>query len=87
MTLPLITVIVALVAYPAGYAIWLSMLDRSTAKFVGLANFGRLLGGTRFWTLVAQTSLYALTAVALSAVIGFVIAQLVHTIPSEGQRR
>ena len=87
MTLPLITVMALLVAYPAGFAIWLAMLDRGTTKFVGLANFARLLGGSRFWALVAQTSLYALTAVVLSAVSGFVMAQLVHTIPSKGQRK
>jgi len=87
MTLPLLTLIAVLVAYPAGYAVYLSMLDRKMTKFVGLANFARLAGGNRFWMLVIQTCLYALIAVALSAILGFVIAHLVHNIPAKGQRK
>ena len=41
MTLPLLTLIAVLVAYPAGYAIYLSMLDRKMTKFLGLANYFR----------------------------------------------
>jgi multiple sugar transport system permease protein len=87
MTLPLITLIVALVAYPAGYAIYLSMLDRTTTRFVGLANFSLLAGRDRFWTIVYQTCLFAVTAVALKAIIGFGLAHLVHNIPTKGQRK
>jgi multiple sugar transport system permease protein len=87
MTLPLITVIVALVAYPAGYAIYLSMLDRSMTRFVGLGNFARLAGSKGFWMLVGQTCVYALTAVALSTLIGFVVAHLVNNIPAKRQRK
>ena len=87
MTLPLLTLIAVLVAYPAGYAIYLSMLDRKMTKFLGLANFARLAGGDRFWMLVTQTCLYALIAVALSAILGFVVAHLVHNIPAKGQRK
>jgi multiple sugar transport system permease protein len=82
MTLPLITVIVALVAYPTGYAIYLSMLDRSMTRFVGLANFALLVSRDRFWMVVYQTSLFAITAVALKAIIGFVLAHLLHNIPA-----
>ena len=39
MTLPLITLMIVLVAYPTGYAIYISMLDRGMTKFVGLAQF------------------------------------------------
>jgi multiple sugar transport system permease protein len=87
MTLPLITLIVTLVAWPAGYAIYLSMLDRRMTRFVGLDNFARLAGSSRFWTLVYQTCLFTLAAVALSALIGFVVAHLVHNIPTRGQRK
>jgi multiple sugar transport system permease protein len=87
MTLPLIALLLALVAYPAGFAVYLSMLDRTTTRFVGLANFARLAGSDRFWMLVLQTCLYALIAVGLSAIIGFVVAHLVHNIPPRGQRK
>jgi multiple sugar transport system permease protein len=87
MTLPLITLIAALVAWPAGYAIYLSMLDRRMTRFVGLDNFARLAGSPRFWTLVYQTCLFTLAAVVLSALIGFAVAHLVHNIPAKGQRK
>jgi multiple sugar transport system permease protein len=87
LTLPLLTLIVVLVAYPAGFAIYLSMLDRKMTKFVGLANFARLVGSDRFWMVVYQTCLYALIAVVLSAIIGFAVAHFVHNIPTKGQRK
>jgi len=87
MTVPLLTMIVVLVAYPAGFAIWLSMLDRKAAKFVGLANFSRLVGSERFWTLVGQTCAYAVIAVVLQAAIGFAVAHFVNNIPTKGQRK
>ncbi|NQW49894.1 MAG: sugar ABC transporter permease [Rhodospirillales bacterium] len=87
MTLPLIALIAGLVAYPAGYAVYHSMLDRRLTRFVGLDNFARLASGDRFWMVVYQTCLYALIAVALSGIIGFVVAHLVHNIPTRDQRK
>jgi multiple sugar transport system permease protein len=87
MTLPLLTVIVALVAYPAGYAIWLSMLDRRMTRFVGLDNFAFLFGRHSFWMVLYQTCLFALTAVILKAIIGFALAHFVHNIPARSQRK
>jgi multiple sugar transport system permease protein len=87
MTLPLITLIVGLVAYPAGYAIYLSMLDRTTTRFVGLANFAYLIGRDRFWMTVWQTCLFAFMTVVLKSIIGFVAAHLMHNIPTKGQRK
>ena len=43
MTSPLILLIGILVAYPAGYAVWLAMLNKSMTKFVGLGTFEFLL--------------------------------------------
>ncbi|MBS0224378.1 MAG: sugar ABC transporter permease [Proteobacteria bacterium] len=86
MTLPLITVIVVLLAYPMGYALYLSLLDRHMTRFVGLHNFALLIGWARFWGALYQTSLFTITAVILKAIIGFVVALLVHNIPAKGQR-
>jgi multiple sugar transport system permease protein len=38
MALPLILLILILVAYPAGYAVWLATLNKSMTKFVGLGT-------------------------------------------------
>src|SRR4051812_42767288 len=74
MTLPLIVLIFALVAYPAGYAIWLATLNKSMTKFVGLGNFAFLFKRPPFWEIFFQSSLFAITAVIFKAMIGFIVA-------------
>ena len=87
MALPLILLIGILVAYPAGYAIWLAMLNKSMTKFVGFGNFEFLFKRPTFWDIVFQSCLFAITAVIFKAIIGFVVAHFVHNIPSKGQRK
>jgi len=52
MCLPLIVIIAGLVAYPAVYAIYLSMLNKSQTRFIGLGNFSFLLSRDVFWMVV-----------------------------------
>ena len=87
MALPLILLIFILVAYPAGYAIWLSMLNKSMTKFVGFGNFDFLFKRATFWEIVLQSCLFAITAVIFKAFIGFVVAHFVNNIPTKGQRK
>jgi multiple sugar transport system permease protein len=87
MALPLILLITILVAYPAGYAVWLSMLNKSMVRFVGFGNFEFLFKRQTFWEVVAQSCLFALTAVLFKAMIGFVVAHFVNNIPTKGQRK
>jgi len=87
MALPLIVLIVSLVAYPAGYAIYLAMLNKGMTRFVGFGNFDFLFGRETFWMVVYQSCLFAITAVIFKAIIGFVVAHFVHNIPSKGQRK
>src|ERR671924_391010 len=87
MALPLILLITILVAYPAGYAIYLAMLNKGMTKFVFLKNFDFLFGRDTFWMVVYQSCLFAITAVVFKAIIGFVVAHFVHNIPSKGQRK
>jgi len=87
MTLPLIILILALVAYPAGYAVYMAMLDRGMTKFVGLGNFEYLLGRRTFWMVVYQSCLFTFAAVFFKAIIGFAVAHFVHNIPTRGQRK
>jgi multiple sugar transport system permease protein len=87
MALPLIVLILLLVAYPAGYAVYLAMLNKGMTKFVGLGNFDFLFGRETFWMVVYQSCLFAITAVIFKAIIGFVVAHFVHNIPSKGQRK
>jgi multiple sugar transport system permease protein len=85
--LPLITVIAALVIYPAGYSLHLATLNKSMQHFVGLSNFSFLFRRSTFWMVVEQSVLFAVTAVIFKAVVGFVVAHFVHNIPQKGQRK
>jgi multiple sugar transport system permease protein len=87
MTLPLIAVIAGLVAYPAGYAIYLSMLNRRMDEFVWLLNYEILIESETFWLVAWQSCLFAVTAVVAKALIGFWLAHMLHHIPTKGQRK
>jgi multiple sugar transport system permease protein len=87
MALPLIVLIAALVVYPAGFALYLSTLNRSMEEFVGFENFEYLFERETFWMVVWQSCIFAITAVLFKAVIGFIVAHLVHNIPLKGQRK
>ena len=87
MALPLILLIASLVIYPALYAIWLSMLNKSLERFVGLANFRFLFTRETFWMVVEQSCIFAIGAVIFKALIGFCVAHFVHNVPAKGQRK
>lgn len=86
MCLPLILLVGGLVIYPALYAIWLAMLNKHMTRFVGLSNFAFLLRRDTFHLVIFQSCLFAITAVIAKALIGFVLAHLMHAIPSGKQR-
>jgi multiple sugar transport system permease protein len=87
MTLPLIAVIGGLVVYPAGYAMYLSTLNRRMTEFIGLEQFEILLDTDTFWMVIAQSCIFAISAVLLKALIGFWLAHMLHDIPAKGQRK
>ena len=87
MTLPLILLILLLVVYPAFYALHLATLNRRMDKFIGLGNFTFLFTRETFWMVVQQSCIFALTAVAFKALLGFIVAHLVHNVPANKQRR
>ena len=87
MCVPLIAIIGCLVAYPFGYSIYLSMLNKAETAFVGFDNFLFLFRRETFWLVVQQSILFALVAVIFKALIGFIAAHAVNTIPSKGQRK
>ncbi|MBV9734276.1 MAG: sugar ABC transporter permease, partial [Acidisphaera sp.] len=86
MCLPLILLIACLVIYPSVYAIYLSMLNKRMTKFLGLSNFVFLLRRDTFQLVIFQSCLFAGTAVFFKALIGFILAHLMHNIPSRNQR-
>lgn len=86
MCMPLILLIALLVIYPAIYAIWLSLLNKHMTKFVGLSNFTFLLRRQTFQLVIFQSCLFAVTAVFFKALVGFVLAHLMHNISGKSQR-
>src|SRR5580704_8905972 len=87
MALPLILLIALLVVYPALYSIHLATLNKSMQHFVGLGNFFFLFHRDTFWMVVKQSVIFAVSAVLFKALIGFFVANFVHTIPLKGQRK
>ena len=87
MTLPLILVIALLVIYPAFYSLHLATLNKGMEEFVGFDNFEFLFTRETFWMVVWQSCIFAITAVIFKALIGFIVAHLVHNIPQKGQRK
>jgi multiple sugar transport system permease protein len=87
LTLPLLAIIGGLVVYPFFYAVELSMLNKRMTRFVGLDNFAFLLGRETFQYVVFQSVLFAVAAVVAKAIIGFVLAHVLHALPAKGQRK
>jgi multiple sugar transport system permease protein len=87
MCLPLIVIVAGLIIYPAFYAIFLSMLNKSQTRFIGLGNFTFLWSRDVFWMVVEQSAIFAISAVFFKALIGLITAHLVNNLPSKGQRK
>jgi multiple sugar transport system permease protein len=87
MCVPLLVIILGLVAYPALYAIYLSMLNKTQTRFIGLGNFAFLLSRDVFWMVVWQSAIFALSAVFFKALIGLITAHLINNLPAKGQRK
>jgi multiple sugar transport system permease protein len=84
--MPLILMIAGLIVYPAIYAIYLSLMDKHLTKFVGVGNFAFLFRRDTFRLVIFQSCLFAITAVVLKALTGFILAHLMHNIPGRHQR-
>ncbi|NNM72516.1 carbohydrate ABC transporter permease [Enterovirga aerilata] len=86
-TLPLLILVSVMVVYPAFYAMHLATLNKRMDRFIGLSNFTFLFTRETFWMVVKQSCIFAVSAVIFKALIGFVVAHLVHAIPEKGQRK
>jgi multiple sugar transport system permease protein len=80
---PAVIVMVAVTAYPVGYAIWLS-LERynlelpQDIKFVGLANYAAVLGSPYWWEALKVTVIITVISVSITLVLGMLLAMLMH---------
>jgi multiple sugar transport system permease protein len=80
---PALIVMVAVTAYPIGYAIYLSLL-RADLRFphdnawVGLSNYGTVLSSSVWWRDVAHTLIITVGSVSIELVLGMALALVMH---------
>jgi multiple sugar transport system permease protein len=80
---PAVIVMVAVTAYPVGYAIYLS-LERynlelpQDIKFVGLGNYAAVLSSPYWWQALKVTVIITIFSVAITLVLGMILAQVMH---------
>jgi multiple sugar transport system permease protein len=80
---PALIVMLAVTAYPVLYAVYLSLL-RADLRFphdntwVGLDNYGRVLGSSLWWSDVWHTLLITVCSVAIELVLGMLLAIVMH---------
>lgn len=80
---PAVILMLAVTAYPIGYAIWLSLLRYNLATpddtaFVGLANYQTTLTDSYWWTACAVTLGITVVSVAVEFVLGLGLALVMH---------
>jgi len=90
---PAVVIILAVTAYPIGYAVWLSLqrydlrfpADRA---FAGLANYAAVLSSGYWWNAFAVTMGITVVSVAIEFVLGLALALVMHrTIVGRGLTR
>jgi multiple sugar transport system permease protein len=80
---PAVIVMLGVTGYPIIYAIWLS-LERynlelpQQVKFIGFANYGAVLSSSYWWTALKVTLIITVFSVAITLVLGMLLAQLMH---------
>jgi multiple sugar transport system permease protein len=80
---PAVIVMIAVTAYPVGYAIYLSLerynlaLPQNT-KFIGFANYGAVLSSPYWWHALVVTLIITAVSVAITLVLGMLLAMVLH---------
>ena len=85
MVLPSVAVLAIVVGYPVVYTLLLSaqdynLLGTTPERFVGAANYRKLLDDPTFWLSLRNTALYTFGSVAVAALIGLALALLTENV-------
>jgi len=80
---PAALLMLAVTAYPIGYAMWLSLQRNNLATphdaaFVGLSNYLTILTDQYWWTALAVTLGITVTSVSVEFVLGLALALVMH---------
>jgi multiple sugar transport system permease protein len=80
---PAVVVMVAVTAFPVGYAIYLSLerynleLPKAT-KFIGFSNYAAVLSSPYWWHALVVTLVITVISVAVTLVLGMILATVMH---------
>jgi multiple sugar transport system permease protein len=80
---PAVIVMIAVTAYPVGYAIYLSLerynlaLPQAT-KFIGFGNYAAVLSSPYWWHSLIVTLVITVFSVSITLVLGFLLAFVLH---------
>ncbi len=80
---PAVIVMIAVTAYPVGYAVYLS-LERynlelpNAVKFVGFSNYAAVLSSPYWWHALWVTLIITAFSVSIALVLGMLLAMLMH---------
>lgn len=80
---PAAILMLAVTAYPIGYAVWLSLQRNNLATpddtaFVGLSNYQTILTDRYWWTALAVTLGITVVSVSIEFVLGLALALVMH---------
>jgi multiple sugar transport system permease protein len=80
---PAVIVMIAVTAYPIGYAVYLSLQRYILSapqlnKFVGFSNYGAVLGSWFWWHALIVTVVITAVSVAIELVLGMLLALLMY---------
>ena len=80
---PAAILMLAVTAYPIGYAVWLSLQRNNLATpndtaFVGLSNYQIILTDRYWWTALAVTLGITVVSVSIEFVVGLALALVMH---------
>lgn len=80
---PAVILMLAVTAYPIGYAVWLSLQRYNLAMpddtaFIGLANYQTILTDRYWWTAFVVTLTITVVSVAIELALGMALALVMH---------
>jgi multiple sugar transport system permease protein len=80
---PAVVLMLAVTAYPIGYAVWLStqkvsLTTPNDTSFVGLSNFQTVLTDRYWWTAFVVTLVITVVSVSIELVLGLALALVMH---------
>lgn len=83
MILPWIIVFGVFWLYPLGYSFYMSLTDYTTLtsdmKFIGFANYAKIVKDNVFWTALSNTMIFTLGTVPVTTVIALLLALAVNS--------